>query len=209
MSATNIDHVVYGVADLEKGVSELAERLGVRAVPGGKHIGRGTHNALLSLGGRSYLEIIAIDPDQSPPAEAIPFHLDRLRLPRVVGWATAVTDLDARVKRAASRGYDAGLVESMTRLRSDGTLIQWRLARPPAGPEWLVVPFMIDWGDSPHPSQTSPGGVSLRELHAEHPDPDEVNRRLTAIDVQLPVHEASEPTLILTVDARSELTVLR
>ena len=39
------------------------QRTGVAPQPGGKHVAMGTHNALLRLGERVYLEIIAIDPE--------------------------------------------------------------------------------------------------------------------------------------------------
>ena len=43
--------------------SYVADLTGATPRPGGKHAGMGTHNALVKLGERLYLEIIAIDPD--------------------------------------------------------------------------------------------------------------------------------------------------
>ena len=51
---------------------------GVRPSYGGAHPGLGTHNALLSLGHHSYLEIIAPDPNQPTPPRPRPFGLDEL-----------------------------------------------------------------------------------------------------------------------------------
>ncbi len=82
-----IDHLVYGVPELTAGVARLADLLGVTAAPGGSHEGRGSHNALLSLGDGAYLEIIAPDPAQPKPPGPRPFGLDSLTEPRMVTFA--------------------------------------------------------------------------------------------------------------------------
>ena len=204
-----VDHVVYGVADLRAGVDELAERLGVRPAAGGRHVGRGTHNALLGLGGPAYLEVIAIDPDQPAPDGPLAFALDRLRLPRLVGWATRTSDVGGQAARARERGYDPGPVQEMSRRRPDGFLLEWRLTRHTPDPDRLVVPFLIDWGGSPHPSDSSPQGVRLVELRAEHPEPAAVRAELAALEVALPVDEGPEPALLATLDTPRGRIVLR
>ena len=204
-----VDHIVYGAEDLQAGIEELAEQLGVRAAPGGKHVGRGTHNALLALGGDSYLEIIAPDPDQTKPASPLPFGLDRVRLPRLVGWATRVTDIERRALQARERGYDPSPVQTMSRRQPDGVLLEWRLTRHTPDPSRLVEPFLIDWGSSPHPSQASPTGVTLVDLRAEHPSPVDVRRMLAALDVDLAVDEGADAVLIATLDSPRGRVVLR
>src|SRR5688500_4542289 len=103
-----IDHLIYAAPELEAAVDDIEGRMGVRAAAGGKHVGIGTHNALIGLGGSTYLELIAPDPDQPPPNVARPFGVDDVRAPRLVGWALAVDDIDAAVAAARERGYDPG-----------------------------------------------------------------------------------------------------
>ena len=62
-----MDHLVLGVPDLEKGIDLVERKAGVRATFGDRHPGRGTHIALLSLGGWQYLEIFARDRNSRKP----------------------------------------------------------------------------------------------------------------------------------------------
>jgi hypothetical protein len=191
----HIDHLVYGVPDLEQGVADLAARLGVRAVGGGRHEGRGTHNALLGLGAGTYLEIIAPDPTQGSPTGPRSFGLDGARQPGLVAWALTAPDIDELVGRARAAGYDPGPVEDMSRQRQDGRRLQWRLTRDGFGGE-LAVPFLIDWGTTEHPSLTVPAGVVLEELQIEHPETETIRRALSALEASLPVREARTPALV-------------
>jgi hypothetical protein len=54
-SAAQIDHVILGIDDLDRGVKAFEAATGVKPVYGGKHPG-GTRNALVSLGDGIYLE---------------------------------------------------------------------------------------------------------------------------------------------------------
>jgi len=204
----SVDHLVYAVADLDAGIDEIERLLGVKAARGGKHTGRGTHNALLSLGGGSYLEIIAADPDQSAPAAPLPFGLDRLREPRLATWAVRVPNIEKRVDEARKAGYDPGAILPVSRKLPDGTELRWLLAvnAEPAGNG--IVPFLIQWEPGKHPSETAPSGVHLADLQAEHPRPDTVTPMLEAIGAEITVTESARPALIATIEGAKGTVVL-
>ncbi|NUT96987.1 MAG: VOC family protein [Saccharothrix sp.] len=193
-----IDHVLYAAPELEAAVSDLEARLGVRAAGGGQHPGVGTHNRLLGLGPHTYLEVIAPDPAQPEPAFPRPYGVDGVTSGRVVGWALTVDDIDAAVAHARAAGFDPGDVIEGQRRTPDGELLTWRLtanART-AG----VVPFLIDWGATPHPARSAPAGLSLVSLHVEHPDPAAVEGPLRALGAAVEVREAAVEALVVGVD---------
>lgn len=195
-----LDHLVFGARDLSLAMEDIESRLAVKPALGGQHAGGLTHNALLSLGEGSYLEIIAPVPGTEATAGAPPFGLGTLREPRLVTWAVAVDDIDLRVEAARVAGYEPGEVTSGGRDLPDGRRLEWRLALRPQPAGDGLVPFLIQWSSQPHPSLTSPQGCRLVGLRAEHPQPEEARAKLTALAVDLQVAAGAAPRLIATID---------
>ena len=198
MSETTLDHLVYGVPELEKAVSELKDRLGVEAVYGGQHDDWGTHNAIMSLGKGAYLEIIAPDPSQPEPVGERPFGLDRLCGSRLLTWAVRVSKIEDRVTQAREAGFDPGRVSSMSRKLAGGGRLTWKLTPAQSLGDGLV-PFLIDWGSSSHPAIGAPSGCRLLGLRGEHPDPSSLQYPLRALGVALQVSEAPSVALVATI----------
>ena len=118
------DHLLLGVADLDRGIQWVEERTGVRPVVGGSHPGRGTRNALLSLGAKQYLEVIAPDPAQSTYTFQI--DLRALNEPRLVTWAAATSDIDGVARGAKAAGQAVFGPSDGSRARPDGRVLKWR-----------------------------------------------------------------------------------
>jgi hypothetical protein len=196
-----VDHLVYGASDLSRGVEEIEKLLGVRATPGGQHPGRGTRNALITLGPAAYLEIIAPDPEQPPPKTPRPFGIDGLKQSRLVAWAAKGVDIERLRDDAARKGVGLGEVISGSRRRTDGVLLSWRYTDPRTVLADGLVPFFIDWGESPHPAQTAAQGASLIALRAEHPDAQGVQRLLRELGLELPVQAGTTPALVAIIDS--------
>jgi Glyoxalase-like domain len=194
-----LDHLVYAAPDLEATVHDLAHKIGVTASEGGRHLGRGTRNYLLSLGNDAYLEIIGPDREQAVPPLGRHFGLDHLERPRLVGWAMKAPDIQRQVLAARAAGYDPGPVQAMTRATPDGSVLSWTLTLSLGADVPNLVPFLIDWGDSVHPSTTAPSGATLRDFHAESPYPEDVRARLDALGASLGVCFSSQPALVARI----------
>jgi Glyoxalase-like domain len=204
-----VDHLVYATPDLSAGIQRLEALLGVRASAGGQHPGRGTRNALISLGPRTYLEIIGPDPEQPKPDRPRQFGIDDLPEPRLVTWAAKESDLAKRVDEARKHGIKLGELGDGSRKRPDGLLLTWRYTDPRTVVADGVVPFFIDWGRTPHPAESAVSGGRLVSLRAEHPDADRVTAMLEQLGVALPVRRGSQPALIATIESSRGRVELR
>lgn len=172
----DLDHLVIGAATLEQGAAWCAATLGVLPGPGGKHPLMGTHNLLLALGSpafpRSYLEIIAIDPQAEAPARRRWFDLDDAALratlaagPRLIHWAARCDDAAAECAALAAAGIARGEVLDAERDTPRG-LLRWRITvrRDGARLAGGALPTLIEWGDV-HPADSLPAsGLQLESL---------------------------------------------
>lgn len=192
-----IDHIIYAAPELRAAVNAVEERFGVRAAGGGQHEGQGTHNVLLALGPETYLEIVAPDPRQPEPDAPRPYGVDGVSRARLVGWALACDDIELALSRARAAGFDPGDVIDGYRRTPSGTTLQWRLTRNAltAG----IIPFLISWGDTPHPATSAPVGLTLESLWVEHPEPASVAPVLHALGADVEVRSAPEPALAARV----------
>ena len=202
-----VDHLAYAAPDLATAVADLEERFGVRAQSGGKYIGLGTHNALLALGPRTYLEIIAPDPEQPEPPIPRPLGVDNVTHGGLVAWALACDDIDGMVAQARRRGYDPGEVSDGQRVGPAGTVLRWRAALNALAD--ALVPFLICWGGTEHPARSAPPGLILESIQIEHPDPPALAPLLTALGADVEVKPAVAPALVAHLSGPHGSKVLR
>ena len=195
-----VDHLVYATADLDRGIAEIEQLLGIRAGVGGRHPLWGTRNALVSLGPTAYLEIIAPDPEQMPRTGPRPFGLDALESSRLVGWAAKGSQLENFREAALRHGVELGPVLSGSRTQPDGVVLRWMLTDPGCIVAEGIAPFFIDWGATPHPALRSSPGAMLLELRGEHPDVDRVRQMLRVLGIGLPVSTGKVPALLASID---------
>lgn len=194
-----VDHLIYTVPDLETGIREMEDLLGVRPAVGGRHPDYGTRNALLSLGAETYLEIMAPDPELPRPERGRLFGLDELETPRLATWILRSEPIEDLAARAASAGLELGPVRPGSRETPDGTVLRWKLTDPYARRLDGAVPFLISWGDTPHPAGGAPRGGELVDLRIEHPEPAAVRSALKTLGIEMAVEAGPRMQLTATV----------
>lgn len=196
-----IDHLVYATSDVEDTVADLARRLGVEAVAGGRHLGFGTRNALLSLGPTTYLEIIGPDEGQHRPTNGYWYGVENLAQPRLVTWTARVEHLERVAAHSHGAGYNPGNVHKVFRELPDGEKLSWRLTMPTGIGDGLV-PNLIEWDEGcPHPAGTSPEGVELLQLRGYHPVPESIRPMLDALGVELEIRVAEVAGLVAILNS--------
>jgi hypothetical protein len=209
-----LDHILLGCSDLDHGIAFVEKHTGVRAAFGGVHPGRGTRNALISLGEpsreelnpRRYLEIIAPDPEQ----HGAPDHYGLLKLtePRLVGWAAHPGDLNefATHLRAASIDFEGPNPGS--RKRPDGRLLQWKTLNLKDDLRGLL-PFFIEWSaDTTHPSVDAPRGCHLARFQLLTPDPEKLSSAAAIMALDVEILKNEKPQLRATISCAGKVVVL-
>lgn len=193
-----IDLVTVGVNDLDAGMAMLEALGGVRPAYGGRHPTRGTHNALLSLGDGSYLEIVAPQPGADPATSAELAMLTALTRPTVLWWGVGAADAAGLTASLRMEGFPTEAPVAGSRTTPAGDVLSWStfvLRDPPGG-----APFFIAWSpDSRHPSTTSPGGCALAALEVASPDRPSLDRLLRLLGVEARTSPGAAPRLTLRV----------
>jgi len=190
-----LDHILLGCNDLQRGISFVEQHTGVRAAFGGVHPGRGTQNALLSLGTRRYLEIIAPDPQQTSSSSELNAELKKLSEPRLVGWAAHPGDVQVLAADLARAGVAAEGPTPGSRKRPEGSVLHWKTLKLKDDANGLL-PFFIEWSaDSPHPSADAPSGCQLLRFELLTPDPVALDTRTTQLKLKAPLVKAASSQL--------------
>jgi glyoxalase-like protein len=194
---TQLDHIVVAIRSLDEGIAQFAELTGVKAGAGGRHPGRGTENALVSLGGGSYLEIIAPQKDAKLSAEDAKMRgLSRLT---VVDWAVRVADVDAAIAALKTSGIGTSRPQPGARLTPSGERLDW-MTFGLADAHIDSAPFFIRWSpNTRHPSTTAPGGCGLEGLVVRDPAADRLQAMLNALDVRGVTIEAGAAAIEATI----------
>ena len=179
----HLDHIMVAVADLDRGTAEVKASTGVAPVYGGKHPG-GTHNALLSLGDHTYLELISVQPGKANPADLPDF--SRLPRPTPVMWGVSATDMASLRDRLQRAGFSLSEPEAGSRVTPAGTTLRWQSAD--LQQKVRGAPFFLVWAaGTPHPSSTSPAGCTLVSFQITTPDAKQLRDLVSALGIKVDV----------------------
>jgi hypothetical protein len=166
-----LDHLVVAARTLEEGVAWVEARLGVAMGAGGKHALMSTHNRVLNLGSRRFLEVIAIDPEAPPPGRPRWFSLDEPEMaerlakgPALIHWVARSDDIERAVGATATAETE---ILSLAR-----GAYRWSMGVPRSGrlERRGIVPTIIQW-EGAHPCDAAPdSGCRLERLVLRHPE---------------------------------------
>jgi hypothetical protein len=200
--AIELDHLMWGAPTLEEGMAEAERLFGVAAAPGGVHLGVGTQNALISLGERHYLEIIAPDPQQEL-AGTFGEKLAGLAGCGLITWAAAAPTLAALAERAEALEITARGPSATQRRTPDGDLLKWELLFLGGHRYPGLVPFFIDWLETPHPATTNPVAGQYRGLVIRTPDAAALNEIFAGLGIAMRAEEADAADLTAIIETAS------
>jgi hypothetical protein len=189
-----LDHIIWACDDLERGTRRFEALTGVSPRYGGVHASGSTHNALVGLGPRCYLEILAPAGPQTPAEDAWCRLARSAREPRILTYCMqGPRPLSQLAQIAEAAGAHDALVSNNGRVTPEGVRLNWQWVAPVFDEFGLAFPFFIDWLDSPHPAATAlgRGDVRLADFAVGHPQAADLLRTLTEIGTPVDTYTAT------------------
>ena len=174
----DIDHIVYSVLDLDAAIDQIEKSLGARPVIGGRHLNKGTKNALLNLGNRCYLEILAIDEDNKEINGPRWMGIDLIEEACITRWALKSSNILEDQKLLHSYKTELGEIFQGERLTDSGATLRWQMSLPQASPRIELAPFVVDWTNSEeHPTENLVNDCTLENIQFKAPERNQGIRR--------------------------------
>lgn len=197
MTHLRLDHLALAAETLDAGRAHVEDVLGVKLPTRGEHPQMATHNHLLSLGPQVYFEVIATNPNATPPNRPRWFDLDNFKGPaRLTNWILATDDLEATLALLPDRF--GGFGKPIALQRGD---FRWSMAVPDDGvlPWGGWGPALIQWHGGLHPAPLLPDqNTRLRSVILRHPEAEDIAQTFAPL---LP-----RDTIMFEVNATASLT---
>jgi len=158
-----LDHVIYGVSNLESAVRRFADEYGLESVGGGEHREFGTRNAIVPVGRGQFIELMAIADKGSQHPLVLSLSAWLRDGDRLVAVCLRPANLDEVADRLSIQ------VRPAERHNHEGEVLRWRLAGVEAALGRERLPFFIDWQgaerqlDPQHAQTASTEGIAWVE----------------------------------------------
>jgi len=204
-----IDHIVYCVPDLEEGIEKIRNLFGVQPIWGGRHLNRGTKNALLNLGNSCYLEILAADEDNVDFRGNRWMGIDLIDAPRITRWSLKSENLIEDSRVLSDYAAELGAIDGGKRQTSNGQVLKWQMILPIASPSVDVLPFMTDWSQSEsHPTDSLVEGCTLQKIELFHPQADLLHGTLIQLGTNVKITKDTSVRIVIHVHTPNGLVTL-
>lgn len=193
----DLDHIIWACRDLDAGSRRFEALTGVRPHYGGVHASGVTHNALVALGGRCYLEILAPVRAPAPNDDAWTRIARAAQEPRLLTYCMrSRRPLSELASMAQAKGFQNAVVASNGRTTPEGIRLGWQWLAPTSEEFALAFPFFIDWLDSPHPAESANTAqphstVQLQLFAVGHPDSAGLQRTLALFGASIETYAAA------------------
>ncbi len=194
-----IDHIVYAVTDLAFATEEFSNRTGLKVIGGGQHLDQGTHNALIRLDERTYLEFIAKDSSLSSPLSGTWMGLDLIKENKITRWSLGSNRISEEAKMISDFNNELGILKEGSRAKSNGTELKWRMTNVIPTPEVDVVPFLLDWGTSVHPTEGLTKACAIIDFKIYTNQKAELTKIYDALHLNLKIEESDSPRIELVL----------
>jgi hypothetical protein len=184
-----LDHLTVIAPTLAEGVAHVRTCLDLDVPFGQRHVYMGTHNHLLQLGGATYLEIVALDPQGDTPPCPRWFGLDDQRQVRadwdagrrLRGWVARTDALDMVI---AGREHVFGRTVALPWAEP---LFDFAIPEDGSLPLGGAAPSLIDRRGKPRSMATMADlGARLRSFSLSHPDADAIAELYRTLDIDRP-----------------------
>lgn len=185
-----MDHITVGVPDLRQAMADFERSTSIAPRHAGRHLTRGSENALVSLGGKQYLELLGPDPQGiDTPLRR---QLQAFKRPTLMYWVATIDALTPARDRLIASGIAMSEIGNGMRKTNDGGEVRWRFSE--AAPAISGTPFLIEWAPgTQHPSSEAAPGCTLAAFRIDALDPLPTRRFIAALGDRAVVEAAPRP----------------
>ncbi len=196
----SIDHIVYAVPDLHEAVEDFRKLSGVLPVIGGRHLDRGTHNALVNIGNGAYLELIAADTDNRDFTGDRWMGVDLIDSPTIVRWSIKSEHINQDAVWLEKRNPLLSSVVEGSRQTEEGNRLAWKMTLPSPYPMVEGIPFFTDWSESSfHPCDRLPEESTLLSISISGPDVSALEVYVDDLNVPLILQESQDTCINIEI----------